>query len=173
MKCPRCGLEISDRVDKCQGCDFHISELGKRMRYLPHREGNVNDFAKTLSDAGKRKIQSRIDSFQARYRGELVLVTVQSTAPLKPSEFVFWLFNRWDIGGEKNEGLLILLAMNERRVECEVGYGWEYIVSDLESGEILDAFVVPLLKEGKFDEALYLGVDKLASLIENELMVDG
>lgn len=172
MKCPRCGLEISDRVDKCQGCDFHISELGKRVRQIPQRIGNVNDFAQIFSEAGKNKIQARVNSFQNRYPGELVLVTVKSTLPLKPSEYVFWLFNRWDIGGEKNEGLVVLLAMNERRVECEVGYGWEHIVSDQESGEILDAVVVPLLKEGKFDEALYLGLDKLTSLIENRLRVE-
>jgi len=166
MKCPRCGLIVTDQVPKCQGCGFSIRDLDRRLRRSPERAGFVNDFAELLSAEEKTRIEDRLSQFHQKCGGELVLVTIESTKPVKPSEYVFWLFNRWQVGGEAHAGLMILMSLSERRVECEVGYSWEHIISDVESGAVLDERVVPLLKEGKIHEALREGVEQLASIIE-------
>ena len=166
MKCPRCGLIVNDRVPKCQGCGFSIHDLDRKLNRAPERVGFVNDFAGLLSADEKTKIEDRLTQFHQTCGDELVLVTVKSTKPVKPSEYVFWLFNRWQIGGEIHAGLLILLAQKERRIECEVGYSLEPIISDIESGAVLDEHIVPLLKEGKIAEALWEGIEQLASVIE-------
>ena len=162
MKCPRCGLIVTDELPTCQGCGFSIRDLDRRIRQMPERVGFVNDFAKLLSAEEKTQIEDRLSQFHQRCGGEIVLVTVNSTKPVKPSEYIFWLFNRWGVGGEVHAGLLILLAWEERRIECEVGYSWGHIISDVESGAILDAHVVPLLKAGKIAEALESGLPRLA-----------
>jgi uncharacterized protein len=166
MKCPRCGLIVNDRVPKCQGCGFSSHDLDRRLNRVPERVGFVNDFAMLLSAEEKTTIEDRLTQFHQTCGGELVLVTVKSTKPIKPSEYVFWIFNRWRVGGEVHAGLLILLAQKERRIECEVGYSWEPIISDVESGAVLDEHVVPLLKEGKIAEALRESVEQLAGIIE-------
>jgi uncharacterized protein len=166
MKCPRCGLIVTDRVPKCRGCGFSIHDLDRRLRRVPERVGFVNDFAGVLSAQGKARIDARLAQFHGACGGDLALVTVDSTHPVKPSEYAFWLFNRWQVGGEAHAGLLILLAQKERRIECEVGYVWESIISDAASGAVLHEHVVPLLEEGKLDEALLTGVDRLADILE-------
>ena len=110
-------------------------------------------------------MEERLSQLKQELGGELVLTTVKFTEPVKPSEYVFWLFNRWQVGGEWHTGLMVLLALEERRIECEVGYGWERFVSDLESGEVLDEYVLPLLKDGKFSEALQESAERLARRI--------
>jgi uncharacterized membrane protein YgcG len=137
---------------------------------VPKRVGFVNDFAKLLSDEEKMGIEDRLSLFHQACGGELVLVTVRSTKPVKPSAYVFWLFNRWQVGGEAHAGLMLLLAQAERRFECEVGYSWEPIISDVESGAVLDEHVVPLLQEGKIAEALREGAEQLANIIERAVM---
>lgn len=166
MKCPRCSLIVTDRVPRCRGCGFSIGDLDRRLRHVPERVGFVNDFVKLLAPEKKSDLESRLAQFHQQVGGELVLVTVSSTKPVKPSEYVFWLFNRWQVGGEAHAGLLVLLAQKERRVECEVGYAWEPIISDVESGQVLDASVVPLLREGRVYEALRQGMEQLASVIQ-------
>jgi uncharacterized protein len=166
MKCPRCGLIVTDEVPRCLGCGFTLEDLDRRLGKVPGRLGLVNDLAKVLSDETKSSLESRLQAFRRARGGEIVLVAVSSTTPIKPSEYVFWLFNRWEVGGPGHEGLMLLLAMQERRIESEVGYGWEDIASDVETGAILDEYVVPLLKEGKLELALTAAVERLASLFE-------
>jgi Beta-propeller domains of methanol dehydrogenase type len=169
MKCPRCGLIVTDRVPTCRGCGFSITDLDRRLHWVPEQVGFVNDFAGLLSAEEKISLQARLSQLQQELDGEFVLVTINSTKPVKPSEFVFWLFNRWQVGGKAHTGLMILLTQKERRIECEVGYGWEPIISDVESGKVLDEQIVPLLKENKAHEALSQGTEQLASIIEQAL----
>jgi len=167
MKCPHCGLIVTDQAPRCPGCDFTIADLERRMPSPPQRSGFVNDLARLLPADEKDRLEARLAQFQQRCGGEIVVVTVPTTKPLKPAEYVFWLFNRWSIGGATHAGLMILLAQQEQRIECEVGYSWETIVSDVESGEVLDAHVVPLLKEQQVAAALWQGVEQLAHILEN------
>jgi uncharacterized protein len=143
-----------------------MRDLERRLPDHPQRQGFVNDFAALLTPEESARLEGRLAQFQQQYDGEIVVATVPSTQPLKPSEFVFWLFNHWRIGGEAHAGLMILLAYQEHRIECEVGYSWEPVISDLESGQVLDEHVVPLLQEGKVAEALWKGVTELAGILE-------
>lgn len=79
-----------------------------------------------------------------------MLATVPSVAPLKPSEYAFWLYHFWQLPAN---GLLMLIALKERRIESEVGLAWEPFLGDVETGEALQA-AVPMLKEGRYAEGL-------------------
>ncbi|MBI3947382.1 MAG: TPM domain-containing protein [Armatimonadetes bacterium] len=165
MKCPRCGLLVDDQVPRCRGCGFGIGDLDRRLNNPPERAGLVNDLAGALPASDRDAMAQRLAQIHATTGGELVVATVQTTKPVKPAEYVFWLFNRWEVGGPSHAGLLVLLAMDERRVECEVGYLWDVLVSDEGSLEILEQAVVPHLKEGRIAEGLRAGVERLADLI--------
>lgn len=169
MKCPHCGLIVTDRVPVCQGCGFSIGDLDRKLGRAPERAGFVNDFASLLLPEQKAQLEERLSQFQQKNRGELVLVTAPDTRPVKPSEYVFWLFNRWQVGGENHAGVMLLLAQEERRIESEVGYSWEPVITDLESWEILDEHVAPLLREGKTFEGLRQGTERLIAILEGAL----
>lgn len=166
MKCPHCGLIVTDAVPQCPGCDFSIDTLDAKLSAPPQRRGFVNDFAQLLSEKQRENLETTLAAFAQKSDGEIVLVTVKNTRPVKPSEYVFWLFNRWKIGGESHSGLMILLAQDEHRIESEVGYSWEPVISDPESGQILDEHVVPLLQAGEPFSALETAVGKLCGMID-------
>jgi uncharacterized protein len=85
---------------------------------------------------------------------------------MAPAEYVFWLANRWDMGGVENRGLLILLALHERRVESEVGYALEGLLSDAAAAQLLEEHVVPWLRTGQYAEGLYQAVNVLGKILE-------
>ncbi len=166
MKCPSCGLIVTDAIPQCPGCDFTIRDLDSRLLKPPQRQGFVNDFAKLLSEKHRENLETVLAAFAKKSGGEMVLVTIKNTRPVKPAEYVFWLFNRWEVGGATHNGLMILLAQDEHRIESEVGYSWEPIISDPESGQILDKYVVPLLQAGETFAALETAVKKMCSAID-------
>ena len=173
MKCPRCSREITAHEPRCAGCGFHIADLDALAVPPPKRRGLLNDFAGVIEPAWTDKLQTALETFRADAArvlpgAEIVIVTLKTTAPLTPQQYVFWLFNHWNVGGlraDENRGLLLLLALDERRVESEVGYGLESFVSDRLTGEVLDHVVVPLLKEGSYGEAFHFGVKLLADIV--------
>lgn len=166
MKCPSCSTEISDRMDACPNCNFTLAILDAQLPPPPLRSGYVNDFAKVLSREEALRVEQRCYEIFLKTKAELVVVTVPTTAPVKPSEYVFWLSNRWDIGGWENRGLMILLALEEHRIESEVGYSLEPIITDQGSFQVLQEHVVPFLQEGNYAEGLYQAVHVLGQIIE-------
>jgi uncharacterized protein len=132
----------------------------------PPQTGHVNDWAGVLCAAEAERITQRCQEVFTNTQAELIVVTVPTTAPIQPAEYVFWLANRWDMGGADNHGLLILLALHERRVESEVGYALEPLLSDAASAQLLEEHVVPCLRAGQHAEGLYQAVNVLGKVLE-------
>ena len=133
---------------------------------LPSYSGFVNDFAGVISAETHSKIEGLCKELEAKTSAELAIATVKTTAPLDTKTYAVKLFEKWKIGKKgKDNGLLILLSMDERRVEIEVGYGLEGVINDALAGEILDKYVIPRFKEGDFGEGLYAGAVVIADRI--------
>lgn len=162
MKCPRCGVVVTDALPKCRGCGFTVDDLDRMLGQPPAKEGVVIDEAGMLRLEERVALTQRIQALNDELDGELLVVTLPNARGVKPAQLAFWLFNRWQVGGPAHAGLLILVTREERRIECEVGYAWEEAISDDESGDVLDQVVVPHLQEGRFAEGLLAGVEALA-----------
>jgi len=167
MHCPKCQVDINDPAPECPRCGFHIRQLDEVLGTPPERAAPLLDLAGVVSEAGRGPILERLRTFVTRTGCEFLVVTRPDTAPRLPSEYVFWLFNRWNVGGENHAGLLILLAMKERRIEVEVGFDLERFVSDEAAGLILQHHAVPFLKRGDVDGGLYHACDVLCRLVED------
>lgn len=132
----------------------------------PAYSGFVNDFAGVIDSATKEKLEGLCRVLEKKTSAELAIAVVKSVAPLDSKTYAVKLFEKWKIGKKgKDNGILMLLAMDERRVEIEVGYGLEGVITDARVGEILDRYVVPYFKEGKFGEGLYNGAAAIAQKI--------
>jgi len=169
MRCPQCQSEISDRDPKCSSCGFDPLSFDERLNQCPAPQGPLNDFAGLLKSEEASGIKKLLEDRQDRAGHEVVVVTVPTTAPLKPEHYVFWLYNEWRVGGKGHKGVMILLALKERRVETEVGFGLEHILTDAESGRILDQAVVSRLKEGHYAEGLRTGVEAIIKALDRAL----
>lgn len=165
MRCPHCQTDLDDRVPSCPQCAFHVRDLDAELGEPPARGDHaVVDLAGALSDDARRVIGSRAARFRRITGHDLALVTVASTAPRLPAEYVFWLFERWEMGPE---GVLVLLALAERRVEVEVGWGLERWLSDAAADRILEDHAAPILRRGDVAQGLQVAADLIARVIEH------
>lgn len=167
MKCPECEGFINDCTPDCENCGFKISSFDSVLKTPSERSGAINDWASVLSEEGRLKLLERLDRLREELSIDFCVVTLPAAEPRSPREYAFWLFNRWAIGGEKHFGVLILLAMAERRIEVEVGYNLEGCLSDDAASAVLQHHAVPFLKKGDFDNGLFHSTDVLARIFEH------
>ena len=136
---------------------------------LPQPSGWINDFAGVISTEYKEKINALISELETKTSAEIAVVTVSSISPYGEIEYSRMLFDKWKPGKKgKDNGVLVLLAVKERRWRIETGYGVEGILPDGICGEIGRNYMVPYFKTGKYSEGIYYGVGKIASIIAKE-----
>ena len=122
---------------------------------FPDYVGHVNDFALILDNSTKSQIEILARDLAKNGSGEIAVVTVQSVEPLDSKTYAVELFRKWGIGEKgRDNGLLVLFALKERRIEVEVGYGLEGILNDAKVGRILDNYAVPYFKRGEYSAGL-------------------
>lgn len=94
---------------------------------------------------------------------ELVVITVDNLDGLTVDDYAEQLFKRLGIGEKgKDNGVLVLLSRDDRKVRIEVGYGLESVLNDAKAGRLLDARAVPFLHENQFGRGLYEGAKAVA-----------
>ncbi|SHJ70500.1 uncharacterized protein SAMN02745975_02680 [Geosporobacter subterraneus DSM 17957] len=121
----------------------------------PTREFYVADFAGVLSQEVRNAIlRANLNYEKTKERPQIVVATVPNLQDLEINQYAVGLFEKWAIGNKSyDNGVLLLLALEERRVWIEVGYGLEGAIPDGKAGEILDA-AVPALSQGNYSEGL-------------------
>lgn len=136
---------------------------------LPRPQGYVSDYAGVLDAAERARLEELAARLERETTAQLAVVTVRSASPDDPKAYAVRLFEAWGIGQKgKDNGVLILLALDERRVEVEVGYGLESILPDGRVGRILDDHVVPRCREQKYGEGLLAGAAAIAGIVTEE-----
>ncbi|MGB9877483.1 MAG: TPM domain-containing protein, partial [bacterium] len=138
----------------------------------PAPVGFVNDFAGVVDDESKSKMEKIIDFVKEETGAEIAVVTINNLEGESVEMFANELFNKWGIG-KKNEdnGVLILIALEERKIRIEVGYGLEPVLTDGMCGEIIRKDMVPLLREEKYGEALLRATQRVADIITTKYKV--
>ncbi len=139
---------------------------------IPQPQGWVNDFANVIPAGFREKLTLLIQEVEGKTSSEIAVVTVASIAPYGEIEYARLLFDNWKPGKKaKDNGVLVLLAVKERRWRIETGYGVEGILPDGLCGEIGRNYMVPYFKAAKFGEGLYYGVTAIAKVIAKDANV--
>ncbi len=130
---------------------------------LPKLTGPVNDFAHVLDQGTERVIDQRIRALQAATGDVVIVATVETFAPYGSiEEYAVRLFEQAGIGQkQKDNGALILLATNERRVRIEVGYGLEEYITDGFAGETIRQEMLPAFRRGDYGAGLLAGTTRV------------
>lgn len=137
---------------------------------FPKPAGFVNDYAGVLAPAERERLEAEIRALERETGAELAVAVVPRTAPETPKMYAVKLFERWGVGKRgRDNGALLLVALEERRVEVEVGYGLEGVLPDALVGRILDERVVPLLRRGDVAGGVAAGVAALAERVRAAL----
>ena len=142
-------------------------------RDFPRPTGAVNDFAGVISTRYKQAMESLAREVLEKTGTSVVVATVQDVGGDDPDDYANRLYEAWGIGAKgEDKGVLIFLAVRERRVRIETGYGVEGILPDGLAGEILDRYVIPPLKAGDYDKGLSSAMAAVSSVIAKEAGVE-
>ena len=124
----------------------------------PTSEFYVNDYANILSKETENYIIDKSSKLASSSGIQIVVVTVNNLEGQDIETYATDLFRKFGIGDAKeNNGLLILISLQERKIRIEVGYGLEGVITDGLSGRYLDKYFIPYLKEDKWDEGIKNG----------------
>lgn len=132
-------------------------------RAWPRPEGPVADFAQVIPPETQQGIASMAKQLQQRTGVAVVVATLPSLEGRPLEETAVDLYRQWGIGQkEVNKGLLIMVAVKEKRLRLEVGYGLEAVITDAQAGQIRDQVIVPHLRQGDYAQGLSQGVAAVA-----------
>jgi uncharacterized protein len=127
--------------------------------------GYVNDFAHKLDPGGERMLEAYCANLERATGAQMAIVLIDSLEDEPVEDVANRLYRQWGIGKKgTDEGLLILLAIKERKSRVEVGYGLEPIVSDGFAGSVLRN-VRPILQQGNYAAALLAAAEELGDQI--------
>jgi uncharacterized protein len=130
--------------------------------------GYVNDFAGVLSPSARAQLEALCTEVDQKAHAQIAVVTVKSLDGKSIEEYAVDLFKKWGIGPKQSDnGILILLAVQDRRNRIEVGYGLEPILPD---GKVtsFQREALPYLREGNYDAAFLLMTRRVADVIAQD-----
>jgi len=127
--------------------------------------GYVNDFAHVLDPAGTAKLEAYCGAVERATGAQFAIVLVDSLEDDPIENVANTLYREWGIGKKgTDEGLLLLLAVKDRKQRAEVGYGLEPLITDGFSGGVLRS-IRPILRQGDYADALYAAVQQFGARI--------
>jgi uncharacterized protein len=136
---------------------------------IPQLSGRVNDYGSILSAATVQQLEGSLQAFEADQSTQIVVLTIPSLEGEVLEEFSIRVAEQWKIGHEGlDNGAILLIAKNERKLRIEVGYGLEGTLTDLRSGRIIRDIIVPQFKQGNFDQGVINGVSAMMSVVRGE-----
>ncbi len=131
---------------------------------FPQPVGHVNDFAEVLSQEAESRLEEKLKRYADDTGIEVAVVTIASLDDSTVEEYTLNLANSWGVGDKKKDnGLVFLIAPNERKTRIEVGYGLEPDLPDVAAGRIIRDDVLPLFKEKKMEEGIIAGVSAIVA----------
>jgi uncharacterized protein len=139
--------------------DTVAPELGPPRAY-------VTDDAGILNARAQGRIERYLEKVERELNVQMAVVTVATTRPQTIEEYAVELFEQWGIGGAKaDEGLLLLVAVQDRKVRFEVGYGLEAVLPDGRVGGIIRGQITPAFRQGDFGAGILAGLVEAARYI--------
>jgi len=136
---------------------------------LPELTAPVNDFANVIDNNSEREIDRRVRALQAASGDVVVVATVQTYKPYADiDEYAVKMFENGGRGiGDKGKdnGLLVVVAVDDRRIRIEVGYDLEQFVTDGFAGETIRDLITPQFRNGHYGEGLLAGTTALINRI--------
>ncbi|MDP8253337.1 MAG: TPM domain-containing protein [Candidatus Kaelpia aquatica] len=135
----------------------------------PRGQGYVNDFAGLLNYSDKATITKFAAELERETTAQIAIVTVKTAQPETVQGFSVRLFDQWKIGQKgKDNGVLLLVAVNDRKAWITTGYGVEGAIPDLVANKIVRDLIIPYFKRGQYSEGIMRGSVAIISLIAKE-----
>lgn len=128
--------------------------------------GFVNDYTGTLTAEQKQSLETKLSALKTQTGSEVAVVIIPDLGGDYIENYAVKLFKDWGIGRkDKDDGLLLLIALNDRQMRIEVGYGLEGVLTDLESSQIINNVLKPAFQKNDF----YGGINEAVGIISAKI----
>ncbi len=136
---------------------------------VPALTGHVIDETGTLTADQKASLEQTLTDFETRKGSQLAVLVVASSAPEAIEQYALRVAEQWKLGRKKvDDGVILVVAKNDRTLRIEVGYGLEGALNDLTSKRIISETIVPLFKSEDFYGGLVAGVGQIIRVVDGE-----
>jgi uncharacterized protein len=136
---------------------------------FPALTGRVVDEANILDSAARSALTQVSSDLEAKSTDQLVIVTLSSLRGTSIEDYGYRLGRAWQVGQkDKNNGVLLIVAPNERKVRIEVGYGLEGTLTDAITSFIIQNAILPRFKAGDFPGGIKRGADDIVSVLTGD-----
>lgn len=136
---------------------------------FPQLSGRVVDEAGLLNRDRLAHLEAKLRTHEEATSNQIVVVTLQTLQGYEIEEYGYQLGRHWGIGQKGvDNGLLFIVAPNERKVRIEVGYGLEGVMTDKTAHDIIQEVILPSFKKGDFVEGIIRGTDAILAALKGE-----
>lgn len=136
---------------------------------VPSLRALVTDLTSTLSPAEVAALDGRLKAYEREKGSQIAVLIVPTTQPEEIEQYSMRVVEQWKLGRHKvDDGVLFLIAKNDRRMRIEVGYGLEGALPDITAKRIISDIVSPSFKAGDFVGGITAGVDAIIASIQGE-----
>jgi len=148
--------------------------FAQALQPIPPLEARVTDLTGTLTPGERSALEQKLAAFEQRKGAQVAVLIVPTTKPEEIEQYSIRVVDEWKLGrGEVNgqrvdDGALLLVAKNDRRVRIEVGYGLEGALTDATSRRIIAETITPLFRQGQFYAGINAGLDQMIRVIDGE-----
>lgn len=136
---------------------------------VPALKARVTDLTGTLTQSQVASLEQKLMAFEAKKGSQIAVLMLPTTQPESIEQFSIRVAETWKVGRKgTDDGLILVVAKDDRRLRIEVGYGLEGAVPDATAKRVISEVITPRFKAGDFNGGIAAGVDRLIGLVEGE-----
>ncbi len=141
---------------------------------VPALKARVTDLTNTLSGPERERLEAKLAQWESRSGNQLAVLMVSRTKPEAIEQYAIRVAETWKIGKRgMDNGVLLLIAKEEKKIRLEVGYGLEGSIPDATARRIVSEVIAPRFKSGKFYEGIDAGIDRVIDLTTGSAKMEG
>ena len=150
---------------------FVACNLHAELVAVPELKAHVTDLTQTLSTVQQSQLDAKLMAFDQQKGSQIAVLIVPTTEPEAIEQYSIRVVDIWKLGRKKvDDGVLILVAKNDRKMRIEVGYGLEGAIPDLYAKRIIDEIMKPKFRQGDYYGGINDASDAIVKLISGEAL---
>jgi uncharacterized protein len=152
---------------------FLMTSARVSARDVPELKSRVNDYAGMLSASTTSQLDFILGELEKTDSTQIVILTIPSLEGESLEEFSLKVAEKWGIGQQgKDNGALLVIARDDRKLRIEVGYGLEGTLTDLVAGQIIRNIITPQFRQGAFNQGVIDGTGAMIAAVQGEYQAE-
>jgi uncharacterized protein len=150
---------------------FVACSLHAELVAIPALKTHVTDLTQTLTTEEQSQLDAKLMAFEQQKGSQIAVLIVPTTEPEAIEQYSIRVVDVWKLGRKKvDDGVLILIAKNDRKMRIEVGYGLEGAIPDLYAKRVIDEVMKPKFKQGDYFGGINSAVDTIIGMVSGEAL---